>query len=110
MICSLRQFLEQRGKGKHCSWTTSLPLALWGSNDLPGVLHAYSKQLLVLGREPIGWGEGPLYVAEKSCEDEGTFPRPVVQEKDAVRDKLGDNHEGPYRTFLQEHPPQYFTL
>ena len=34
-ICSLPQFLGQRGKGMHNNWVTSLPLALWGLNDLP---------------------------------------------------------------------------
>ena len=54
VICSLRQFLEQRGKGKHSNWITSLPLALWGLNDLPGSVHPYSSHRLVFGREPIG--------------------------------------------------------
>ena len=64
VICSLRQFYEQRGKQKHSIWITSLPLALWGLNDLPTPVHTYSALRLVFGREHIGWGDGPLYVDE----------------------------------------------
>ena len=96
VICSLRQFLEQRGKGKHSNWITSLPLALWGLNDLPGAVHPYSSHRLVFGREPIGWGDCPPYVDEEGCEDAGVFFRRLVQERDAVRDKLQSIHEREY--------------
>ena len=42
VICLLRQFLEQRGKGRHSNWITSLPLALCALNDLPAAVHPYS--------------------------------------------------------------------
>ena len=108
VICSLRQCLEQRGKGKHNNWVTSLPLALWGLNDLPGAVHPYSPHRLVFGREPIGWGDCPPYVDEEGCEDAGAFFRRLVQERDAIRDKLHAIHEREYRKFLKAHPPQFF--
>ena len=108
VICSLRQFLEQRGKGKHNNWVTSLLLALWGLNDLPGVVHPYSPHRLVFGREPIGWGDCPPYVDEEGCEDAGAFSRRLVQERDAVRDKLHAIHERECRKLLKAHPPQFF--
>ena len=58
-VCSLRHLLEQRGKGKHNSWVTSLPLALWGLNDLPGAVHPYSPRVLGFEREPVGCGNCP---------------------------------------------------
>ena len=108
VICLLRQFLEQRVKGKHSNWITSLPLALWGLNDLPGAVHPYSPHWLVFGREPIGWGHCPPYVDEEGCEDAGVFFRRLVQERDAVRDKLQSTHECEYQNFLTAHPPQMF--
>ena len=103
VICLLRQFLEQRGKGKHNNWVTSFRLALWGLNDLPGAVHQYSPHQLVFGREPIGWGDCPPYVDEEGCEDAGAFFRRLVQERDAVRDKLHAIHEREYRKFLKAH-------
>ena len=107
VICSLRQFLEQRGKGKHNNWVTSLPLALWGLNDLPGAVHPYSPHRLVFGREPFGCGDWPPYVNEEGCEDAGAFFSRLVQERDAVRDKQHAIHEREYRKFLKARPPQF---
>ena len=101
VICSLRQFLEQRGKGKHNNWVTSLPLALWGLNDIPGAVHPYSPHPLVFGGEPIGWGNCPPSVDEEGCEDAGAFFRRLLQERDAPRDKLHAFHKREYRRFLK---------
>ena len=61
MICSLRQFLGLQGHGKHINWIISLPHALWGLNQLPGAVHAYSLHRFVFVREPIGLGDCPPY-------------------------------------------------
>ena len=108
VICSLRQFFEQRGRGKYTNWVTSLPLAVWGLNDLPGAVHPYSPHRLVLGTEPTGCGDCPPYVNEEGCEDAGAFFRRLVQERDAVGDKSKSIHEREYQKILKAHSPQVF--
>ena len=55
VVMALRHFLTQRPR----SWYHALPLALWGLNDLPGLVAPYSPHRLVFGRDPVGFGEVP---------------------------------------------------
>ena len=55
VVMSLRHFLTQRPH----SWYHALPLALWGLNDLPGLVAPYSPHRLVVGRDPVGFLEVP---------------------------------------------------
>ena len=55
VVMALRHSLTQQPR----SWYPALPLAFWGPNDLPGLVAPYSPHRLVLGREPVGFGEVP---------------------------------------------------
>ena len=51
-------------------------------------------------------GACPPYFDEEGCEDADAFLRRLVQDRDAVRDKLQSIHEREYQNFLKAHPPQ----
>jgi len=51
IVRALRLFLEHRAKSSG-EWYHALPLALWGLNDLPGVVSPYSPHRLLFGRDP----------------------------------------------------------
>ena len=101
---SLRRFLDQRSK----KWVHSLPLALWGLNDLPGVVAPYSPHRLVFGRDPVGFGDcPPLDLMERNEDAVQLFDR-VSHETRFVQDKLTKIHAAERRAWLKKHPPQEF--
>ena len=51
------------------NWVTALPIALWNSNDLPGVYNPYSPHCLVFGRNPIAFGDLPPMEEPQDCPD-----------------------------------------
>ena len=55
---ALRKFLSQRS-GK---WVQALPLAVWGLNDLPGLIAPYPPHRIILGG--IQWALG---MCRRSC-------------------------------------------
>ena len=55
MVNVLRLYPEQR----KASWVLALPMAVWATNDLPGIHSPYSPHRLVFGRDPIGLGDCP---------------------------------------------------
>ena len=53
VVMALQKFLHER-PGK---WIQALPLAVWGLNDLPGLIAPYSPHRFVFGRDPVGFGD-----------------------------------------------------
>ena len=49
IVNGLRRLVDQRSG----QWVRTLPLALWGLNDLPGVVSAHPLHRLVFGREGV---------------------------------------------------------
>ena len=85
---ALRKFLNQRPR----SWYHALLLALWGLNDLPGLVAPYSPHRLVFGRDPVGFGECPPIVpGEGAQEAQDSFDR-LASERKQVHDHLVKLH------------------
>ena len=66
---ALRHFLTQRPRS--CYY--ALPLALWRSSDLPGLVAPYSPHRLVFGRDLVGFGEVAPTVPGDGAEDAQQF-------------------------------------
>ena len=102
VINSLRRFLDQRSK----KWVHSLPLALWGLNDLPVVVALYSPHTLVFVRDPVGFDDCPRLDLVERNEDAVQFFERVSHERRLVQDKLTKIHAAERRAWLQNHLPQ----
>ena len=76
VMIALRKYLCQlRG-----SWYHALPMAVWGLNDLQGIVAPYSPHRPVFGRDPPGLGDCLLpHVAEEGSEDALGFIFPPVR-------------------------------
>ena len=107
-VSSLRTLLEQCGRKR--KWVDILPLALWSANDTPGVTTGYSPHRLVVGRNPIGFGDQPPVSPDFGCEDTHQFFKRVQKERAFVPDQLSRMHEQKAQEFLKAHPPQRFEL
>ena len=72
VVMASRKFLHQRA-GK---WVQALPLAVWGLNNLPGLIAPYSPHRLVFGTDAVRFGDVPPFVPEDAAEDAlGFFQR-----------------------------------
>ena len=89
VVMALRHFLTQRPR----SWYHALPLALWGLNDLPGLVAPYSPHRLVFGRDPVGFGEVPPTVPGDGAEDAQQFFSRLVTERQQVKTALKRLHD-----------------
>ena len=104
VVNSLRRFLDQRSK----KWVHSLPRAMWGLNDLPGVVAPYSPHRPVFGRDPIGFGDCPPLELVERNEDAVQFFDRISHEQRLVQDKLTRIYAAERRAWLKRHPPQEF--
>ena len=105
---TLRNFLEQSGR-EGSTWPQLLPQALWGLNDLPGVISGFSPHRLLFGREPVGFGDvAPLVDEFDGAEDAEQFFDRLVEERAHVQSKLTALHKKEEAQFLKKHPPQRF--
>ena len=89
VVMLLRHFLTQQPR----SWYHALPLALWGLNDLPGLVAPYSPHRLVFGRDPVGFGEVPPTVPGDGAEDAQQFFSRLVIERQQVKTALKRLHD-----------------
>ena len=89
VVMALRKCLNQRA-GK---WVQALPLAVWGLNDLPGLIALYSPHRLVFGRDPVGFGDVPPFTPEDGAEDALGFFQRVAAERKEVCDRLTKIHD-----------------
>ena len=95
VVAALGKFFMQTKK-KY--WVQFLPLAVWTSGDIPGVVSGYSPHYLMFGTNPIGFGDCPRVISEQVSVDavevfkqliaDGTFVQERLQ---AQRDKLARN-------------------
>ena len=72
----LRLYLEQRKALR----VLALPLAVWAVNDLAGTHSPYRPHRLVVGRDPIGFGDCPP-VQTDHAEDVLNFSRSWINKK-----------------------------
>ena len=89
VVMALSHFLNQRPR----SWYHSLPLALWGLNDLPGLVAPYSPHRQVFRRDPVGFGEVPPPVPGDGAEDAQQFFSRLVTERQQVKTALKRLHD-----------------
>ena len=89
VVMALRNFLSQR-PGK---WVQSLPLAVWGLNDLPGLIAPYSPLRIVFGRDPVGFGDLPPFVPGDGAEDAIQFFQREAAERKAGCNSLTAIHD-----------------
>ena len=98
---SLRKFCAQIGKN---NWVHLLPLALWTATDIPGPVSGYSPHLLVVGRQPNGFGDCLPVIPEQWSQDAIQFFHRFVTDSKYVQHELQDIHGRESRKFLQQHP------
>ena len=101
VLDSLRKCFAQTGRK---NWVQLLPLALWTANDIPGPVSGYSPDFVVLGRQPIGFGDCPPVIPEHGSQDAIQFFQRLVADRKYVQQKLQDIHDRESRKFLQQHP------
>ena len=104
VVMALRKFLHQRA-GK---WVQALPLAVWGLNDLLGLIAPYSPHRLVFGRDPVGFGDVPPFVPEDGAEDALGFFQRVAAERKEVCDRLTKIHDRISRDLTAKYKAQRF--
>ena len=82
------KFLNQRPR----SWYHALPLALWGLNDLPGLVAPYSPHREVFGRDTVGSGDCPSIVPGEGAQEAQDFFDRLASERKQVHDHLVKLH------------------
>ena len=101
---ALRKYLSQRWG----DWYHALPVAVWGLNDLPGIVALYSPHRLVFGRDPPGFGDCPLYLSEEGSEDALDFLSRLADERQGVKSKLKSLHAAVAKRFASSVSPLSF--
>ena len=101
MINSLRQYLEQTSLKK--GWSSALPYALSGLNDLPEKMSEYSPRQLVFGRLLVSLGKCPPY--HDGAEDAGQFFTRLVHDGNKVQMELTRIHDAEFCEFKAAHTP-----
>ena len=81
VITSLQKCLLQRNKQY---WVQLLPLEVWTSNDIPGVVLGYSSHYLMFGRNSIAFGDGPPVRPEHVWNDALQCFRELIEERKYV--------------------------
>ena len=104
VMMALRKYLCQRGG----DWYHALPVAVWGLNDLPGIVAPYSPHRLVFGRDPPGFGDCPPYVSEEGSEDALDFFSRLADERQRVKSKLESLHAAVAKRFSSSISPLSF--
>ena len=104
VMMALRKYLCQRGG----DWYHALPVAVWGLNDLPGIVAPYSPHRLVFGRDPPGFRDCPLYVSEEGSEDALDFFSRLADERQRVKNKLESLHAAVAKRFSSSISPLSF--
>ena len=91
-------------------WYWKLPMALWGLSDLLGAIAPYSPHRLLLGRNPIGFGDMPPIVEENGYEDALDFFLRLGREREEVQQKLTAIHEKHEKEFRKTHPDKLWEV
>ena len=105
VIAALRTFLMQTKKKK---WVQFFPLAVWTSNDIPGVVLGYSPHYLMFGRNPIGFGHRPPVVPEHGSVDAVEFFKQLIADRTFVQEKIQAQHDTLAEQFLKRHPTHVY--
>ena len=75
------------------NWVQLLPLAVWTSNAIPGVVSGYSPNYIMFGRNPIGFGDCPAVIPEHGAEDAVQFFSKLIEDRRYVQEKLQAQHD-----------------
>ena len=105
VITSLRKFLMQTKKK---NWVQLLPLAVWTSNDILGVVSGYSPHYLMFGRNPIGFGDCPPVIPEHGSEDAVQFFSKLIEDRRYVQEKLQAQHDKLAKAYHKAHPTHVY--
>ena len=105
VITSLQKFLMQTKKK---NWVQLLPLAVWTSNDIPGVVSGYSPHYLKFGRNPIGFGDCPPVIPEHGSEDAVQFFSKLIENRRYVQEKLQAQHDKLAKAYHKAHPTHVY--
>ena len=98
VIAALRKFLMQTKKE---NWVQLWPLAVWTSNDIPGVVSGYSPHYLMFGRNPIGSGNCPPVIPEHGSVDAVELFKQLIDRK-FVQEKIQPQHDKLAKEFLKK--------
>ena len=105
IIAALRKFLMQTKKK---NWVQLLPLAVWTSNDIPGVVSGYSPHYLMFGRNRIGFGNCPPVIAEHGSVDAVELFKQFIADRTLVQEKLQAQHDKLAKQFLKKNPTHVY--
>ena len=83
-------------------WICAFPVALWGLNDLPGPIAAYSPHRLVFGRDPIGFGQLPPLTADTWLEDATEYFCRDQDKRQFIQSNFVDLHAREYQAFQKK--------
>ena len=85
-------------------------MALWCLNDFPSAIAPYSPNRLLLGKDPIGFGDMPPIVEENGCEDAPDFFLRLGPEREEVQQKPKAGHEKHEKDFRKTHPEKFWEV
>ena len=103
-INALRLYLVFR----KLDWIYAQPLVLWGLDDLPGPIAAYSPHRLVFGRDPIRFAGVPPLTVDTGMEHATEHFRRAQDGGQLIKIKLVGLHAREYQYFLKKHPSLQF--
>ena len=105
---TLRNFFKQSGR-EGSAWPQLLPQAVWGLNDLLGVISGFSPHRLLFCREPVGFGDvAPLVDEFDWAKDAEQFFARLVEKGTHVQSELSALHKKEEAKLLKKHPPERF--
>ena len=93
-------------KKKNC--VQLLPLAVWTSNDIPGVVSGYSPRYLMFGWNPIGFADCPPVIPEHGSVDAVEVFKQLIADQRFVQEKLQAQHDKLAKQFLEKHPTHVY--
>ena len=105
VITSLRKFLMQTKKK---NWVQLLPLAVWTSNDIPGVVLGYSPHYLMFGRNSVGFGDCPPVIPEHGSQDAVQCFSKLIGDRRYVQEKLQAQHDKLPKAYHKAHPTHVY--
>ena len=85
VVAALGKFLMQTKK-KY--WVQFLPLAVWTSREIPGVVSGYSPHYLMVGTNPIRFDNCPRVIPEHGSVDAVEVFEQMIADRKFLQEKL----------------------
>ena len=97
VMMALHKYFSQRGG----HWYHALPMAVWGLENLPGMVAPHSPHRLVFGRDPPGFRDCPPFLSKEGSDDALDFFLRLSAERRQVQQKLERLHGDVAQRFSQ---------